>query len=79
MTDEPTDPLGDLDWRGTSDGPAAVRARAALTVEQRVAWLDEALDLAAATGALAAERARRQAEADAWPSVASGRQSVAGL
>jgi len=61
-----TDPLGSLDWSGTSDGPAAMRARASLTVEQRVAWLDEAFDLAVATGALAADRARRQAEADAW-------------
>ncbi|MCA1780893.1 MAG: hypothetical protein ABR500_12075 [Dermatophilaceae bacterium] len=61
-----TDALGDLDWSGTSDGPAALRARAALTVEQRVAWLDEALDLALASGALATYRARCQAEADCW-------------
>lgn len=55
-----------IDWSGTSDGPAARHARAALTVEQRVAWLDDAIDLAAATGALAIDRSRRQAEADAW-------------
>ena len=55
-----------LDWSGTSDGPAAAHARAAVTVGQRLAWLDEAIELAAATGALAADRARRQAEADAW-------------
>lgn len=61
-----TDPTGTLDWSGTSDGPAAMRARASLSVEQRVAWLDEAIDLAAATGALAMDRARRQAEADTW-------------
>lgn len=61
-----TDALADLDWSGTSDGPAAVRARSSLTVEQRLAWLDEALELAEASGALAADRARRQAEADAW-------------
>ena len=62
-----TDPQQhDLDWSGTSDGPAALRARSELTVEQRLAWLEDAVDLAEASGALAADRARRQAEADAW-------------
>jgi hypothetical protein len=60
------DGLDALDWSGTSDGAAALRARAAMTVEQRLAWLEEVLDLALATGALAADRARRQAAADAW-------------
>ena len=64
-----TDPQQhDLDWSGTSDGPAALRARSELTVEQRLAWLEDAVDLAEASGALAADRARRQAEADAWGS-----------
>lgn len=63
MTDSPDT----LDWSGTSDGAAAELARAALTLEERLAWLDEAIELAAATGALAVDRARRQAEADAWP------------
>lgn len=58
--------LDALDWSGTSDGAAALHTRAAMSVEQRMAWLEETLDLALATGALSAERARRQALADAW-------------
>lgn len=61
-----TDSLDTLDWSGTSDGPAARCARTGLTLEERVAWIEEALDLAAATGALARDRSRRQAEADSW-------------
>ena len=61
-----TESLDTLDWSGTSDGPAARRARVGLTLEERVAWIQEALDLAAASGARARDRARRQAEADAW-------------
>lgn len=56
----------DVDWSGTSDGVAAVAARAAMPLEDRLSWLGEAVELAHATGALAATRARRQAEVDAW-------------
>ena len=58
--------LEDLDWSGTSDGPAASRSRSRLTPAQRIEWLEESLDLALATGALDADRARRQAVADTW-------------
>lgn len=64
---------GDLDgedWSGTSDGRAALRARASLTLEERLEWLDDCLNFALATGALAADRARRQAEADRWAEAA---------
>ena len=39
-------------------------AWAAMTPTERLAWLEEALDLARRTGALAEERRRRQQEAD---------------
>ena len=58
--------LDDLDWSGTSDGAAASLSRSRLTATQRIEWLEESLDLALATGALAADRARRQAVADTW-------------
>ena len=53
-------------WRGTSDTTAALLARAATTPGQRLAWLEESLLLAQATGAIARDRARRQAVADLW-------------
>ena len=58
---------GESLWRGTSDGPVATRARAAgSTPGQRLAWLEESLLLAQASGALAQDRARRQRKADTW-------------
>lgn len=63
-------------WAGTSDIPATVRRRAELTTPaQRLAWLEESLLLAQASGALARERARRQRLADGW--AAPGWQSPA--
>ncbi|SOC53750.1 hypothetical protein [Ornithinimicrobium cerasi] len=53
-------------WRGTSDAPALLRARASTTPAQRLAWLEESLLLAQASGALTLERARRQQLADSW-------------
>lgn len=52
----------DADWSGTSDGPAALRARLAVSVEDRLAWLEDAVDLAAAAGVLDARRARMTAD-----------------
>ena len=57
---------GDDLWRGTSDTSSALRARARSTPAQRLAWLEETLLLAEASGALARDRARRQERADAW-------------
>lgn len=58
---------GESLWRGTSDGPVVARARAAgSTPGQRLAWLEESLLLARASGALAQDRARRQRRADTW-------------
>lgn len=59
-------PAGEIDWTGTSDGAAAVAARARMSIEDRLSWMDEAVELAHETGSLAATRARRQAEVDAW-------------
>ncbi|MFK5634018.1 MULTISPECIES: hypothetical protein [unclassified Ornithinimicrobium] len=53
-------------WHGTSDARAVIRARAATTPGQRLAWLEESLLLALASGALARDRAQRQSAADAW-------------
>lgn len=53
-------------WRGVSDAHATLRARAASTPAQRFTWLEESLTLAAASGALARDRARRQQQADSW-------------
>ncbi|MGL5817376.1 MAG: hypothetical protein ACRCYR_07420 [Phycicoccus sp.] len=55
-----------LDWSGTSDGAAAVAARAALTAEQRWGWFEQGMVFAQLTGVLAGDRAARQAAADAW-------------
>ncbi|MGL5866036.1 MAG: hypothetical protein ACRCYX_09225 [Dermatophilaceae bacterium] len=55
-----------LDWSGTSDGAAAVAARAALTPEQRWAWFEWGMTLAHLCGALDGDRAARQAAADSW-------------
>lgn len=60
------DPTDDPWWRGVSDAPATLRARAATTPAQRLAWLEESLALAAASGALGRDRARRQRQADTW-------------
>ncbi|MFV0427615.1 MAG: hypothetical protein ACK5KU_11370 [Beutenbergiaceae bacterium] len=51
-------------WRGTSDSPATLATRASLSIAERLAWLDEALDLAYSTGSLTMERAARQQAAD---------------
>ncbi|MGL4178165.1 MAG: hypothetical protein ACRCSN_19090 [Dermatophilaceae bacterium] len=64
MTGQTT--LDPRDWSGTSDGAAAVAARAALTPEQRWGWFEQGMTLAYLTGALAGDRAARQAAADAW-------------
>ncbi len=48
------------------DRDAKRRAWQSLTPTQRWEWLVGALDLAAATGALAADRRRRDAAAAAW-------------
>lgn len=53
-------------WRGTSEAPAVIRARAATTPGERLAWLEEAQALALASGAIARDRARRQREANSW-------------
>ncbi|WP_022924612.1 hypothetical protein [Serinicoccus marinus] len=53
-------------WRGTSDARSAIQARATTTPAQRLAWLEESLLLAQASGALARDRARRQRQADEW-------------
>lgn len=53
-------------WRGTSDASATVLARAESTPLARLQWLEDALELAEASGALSAERRRRQQDADAW-------------
>lgn len=55
-------------WRGTSDSTAALHARAATTPGQRLAWLEDSLLLAQASGALARDRAQRQAMAQQWAS-----------
>lgn len=55
-------------WRGTSDTRSAIRARAATTPAQRLAWLEESLLLAQASGAVARDRARRQSQAEEWGS-----------
>ncbi len=55
------------DWSAASfDGARKACARAVATAspEQRLAWLEAALELAAASGALARARAARQALAD---------------
>jgi hypothetical protein len=51
---------------GTFEGAAAATAAAAATstVEQRMAWLEEALALAALSGALTRLQEERQAEVD---------------
>lgn len=53
-------------WAGTSDSGAVLRARAETTPAERLAWLEESLLLAQASGALARDRARRQRWADTW-------------
>lgn len=53
-------------WRGTSDSVTTLRFRASTTPAQRLAWLEECLTLAVASGALASDRRRRQEWADAW-------------
>ncbi len=54
-------------WRGTSDAYAVLRGRASSTTPgQRLAWLEECLLLAQASGALARDRTRRQRWADTW-------------
>ncbi|MGC5583789.1 hypothetical protein ACQE98_11680 [Ornithinimicrobium sp. W1679] len=53
-------------WRGTSDTSSAVRARSRSSPAERLAWLEETLLLAEASGALGLDRARRQASADTW-------------
>ncbi|MFX0539090.1 hypothetical protein ACQBAT_14490 [Ornithinimicrobium sp. Y1847] len=51
-------------WQGTSEEPATIRLRAASsTPEQRLAWLEQSLVLAASSGALHRARARKQADA----------------
>lgn len=62
-----TTEAGDL-WRCTSDTGSAIRARAETTPAQRLAWLEESLLLAQASGALERDRVRRQREADEWAS-----------
>lgn len=51
---------------GTFDGLERVRARelAGLTPQQRLAWLEEAQELAHASGALARSREAKQREID---------------
>ena len=61
-----TSPDRDDLWRGTSDTSSALRARADSSPAERLAWLEESLLLAEASGALALDRARRQARVDAW-------------
>ncbi|HRW19996.1 MAG TPA: hypothetical protein P5181_14250 [Dermatophilaceae bacterium] len=63
------------DWSGTSDGSAAVAARAAMTPAQRLTWLEGALELARASGAL--DRRRRQADAAACREWAAGPAAAA--
>ncbi|HVF21025.1 MAG TPA: hypothetical protein VNA14_12410 [Mycobacteriales bacterium] len=63
----PTDPMA-TDWSpGTFDGARRAQARdiAALTPQQRLEWLDTALDLALASGALDRVRAERARQAEA--------------
>lgn len=59
-------PRHDDAWRGTSDTAATLRARAATTPGQRLAWLEESLLLAQSSGALARDREGRQDVADKW-------------
>ncbi|MGL5850751.1 MAG: hypothetical protein ACRCZD_08220 [Phycicoccus sp.] len=66
-----------LDWSGTSDGAAAIAARAALTPDQRWGWFEQGLALAHLTGVLAGDRAARQAAADAWATAAQPSVSTA--
>lgn len=61
-----TTPDRDDLWRGTSDTPSALRARARSSPAERLTWLEETLLLAEASGALGLDRARRQDRADAW-------------
>ena len=61
-----TSPDRDDLWRGTSGTSSALRARAGSSPAERLAWLEESLLLAEASGALALDRARRQARVDAW-------------
>lgn len=53
-------------WDGSweTDRRTKREAWAAMTPAERLAWLEEALDLAQRTGALAADRRRRQQAAD---------------
>ena len=51
-------------WRGTSDSDEVIRRRGATTPMQRLEWLQEALLFASLTGALQADRRRRQQRAD---------------
>jgi hypothetical protein len=53
-------------WHGTSDTTFALMMRAQTTPGQRLAWLEESLLLAQASGALGRDRAERQALADRW-------------
>lgn len=53
-------------WRGTSDARATVMARAQSSPAQRLAWLEDSLTLAMASGALSRDRSVREAEAEAW-------------
>lgn len=54
-----------------ADAEVKRRAWARLTPTQRWEWLVDALELAAATGALQRDRRRRAAEAAAWPASGS--------
>lgn len=56
--------LNDDAWLGTSDSDEVMRRRVATTAMQRLAWLHEALLFASLTGALQADRRRRQQRAD---------------
>lgn len=58
MTDEQFDGSWDAERRTKRE------AWAAMTPTELLAWLEEALDLALATGALASDRRRRQRKAD---------------
>lgn len=53
-------------WDGGWDADRRTKraAWAAMSATQRLAWLEEALDLAHRTGALSADRRRRQQAAD---------------
>lgn len=61
--------MAEPDWDGGwgADRSRKRRAWLALTPAERLEWLEDVLDLAAETGALAADRARRAEEARrAW-------------